>query len=255
MDSKEKNAGSEVKKNGGTSLGGAERAYTEIRRRILSLEFPPGMELEEGQLVALLHLSRTPVREALIRLASEGLVTIQRGRGARVAPLDLANLRSFFEALDLIQRAITKLAAIRHEPEDLPKIEKELKSFEVHAADEASLDLTEANHRFHLAIAAAARNPFLEHAYNRVMCEGLRIIRVCYSEHYGEIPPLKPHLERTADDHRQIFEAIRNRDAEKAEELAGEHNTLFRNRVSQTLSALSPSTRSIHANELAGESL
>ncbi|WP_081816743.1 GntR family transcriptional regulator [Fodinicurvata fenggangensis] len=254
MSSKEKNAASEGK-NGGNSLGGAERAYSEIRRRILSLEFPPSMELEEGHLVALLHLSRTPVREALIRLASEGLVTIQRGRGARVAPLDLANLRSFFEALDLIQRAITKLAAIRHEPEDLTQIEKELKSFEVHAADEASLNLTEANHRFHLAIAAAARNPFLEHAYNRVMCEGLRIIRVCYSEHYGEIPPLKPHLERTVEDHRQIFEAIRNREAEKAEELAGEHNTLFRNRVSQTLAALSPSTRGIHATEIPEDSI
>lgn len=254
MSTKEKSAGSEAR-DGATALGGAERAYTEIRRRILSLEFPPSMELEEGHLVALLHLSRTPVREALIRLASEGLVTIQRGRGARVASLDLANLRSFFEALDLVQRATTKLAAIRHEPEDLVPIEEELKSFEIHAADEASLDLTEANHRFHLAIAAASRNPFLEHAYNRVMCEGLRIIRVCFSEHYTEIPPLKPHLERTVQDHRQIYEAIRNRDAEKAEELAGEHTTLFRNRISQTLAALSPSTRSIHATALSDDTI
>lgn len=218
---------------------GGNRAYAEVRARILRLEFGPGLELEEGGLSRLLGLSRTPIREALIRLASEGLVVLQRGRGARVAPLDLGNLRAFFEGLDLLQRAISRLAAVRRTEADLARIETHLRAFEDHGRREASLDMTEANYRFHIAIAEAAHSNFLEQAYTRVMTEGLRVTRVCFSEHYDDIPPLVPHLARTMRDHQELFDAIRNQDADAAERLAGEHNALFRNRVAQTLITIS----------------
>lgn len=218
---------------------GGDRAYAEIRARILRLDFAPGLELEEGGLSRLLGLSRTPVREALIRLASEGLVVLQRGRGARVAPLDLGSLRAFFEGLDLLQRAVSRLAAVRRTEADLERIEPHLRAFEEHGRREESLDMTEANYRFHLAIAAAAHSSFLEQAYGRVMTEGLRVTRVAFSEHSEGAPPLVPHLVRTMDDHRDLFDAIRRCDADAAERLAGEHNTLFRNRIAQTLTGLS----------------
>src|SRR5688572_6773470 len=90
---------------------GAEHAYQELRERILSLSLAPGADLEESVLVATLGMSRTPVREAIIRLASDGLVTLTPNRGARVAPISLDEIRAFFEALDLCQRAVTRLAA------------------------------------------------------------------------------------------------------------------------------------------------
>jgi len=229
-------AGAPVEEQGPS---GGDRAYAEIRARILRLDFAPGLELEEGGLSRLLGLSRTPVREALIRLASEGLVVLQRGRGARVAPLEFGSLRAFFEALDLLQRAVSRLAAVRRTEEDLARIEPHLHAFEEHGRREASLDMTEANYRFHLAIAAAAHSSFLEQAYGRVMTEGLRITRVAFSEYSEGAPPLVPHLSRTMDDHQALFDAIRRRDADAAERLAGEHNALFRSRIAQTLTTVS----------------
>src|SRR5690625_7235330 len=112
------------------SGSGRQRAYAEVRARILRLDFAPGAELEEGALSRLLALSRTPIREALIRLASEGLVVLQRGRGARVAPLDISSVRTFFEALDLLLLAVSPLAALRRREEDCAGVRTHIGAFE-----------------------------------------------------------------------------------------------------------------------------
>ncbi|MDF2096003.1 GntR family transcriptional regulator [Aquibaculum arenosum] len=219
-----------------TNGSGRQRAYTEIRARILRLEFSPGAELEEGALCTLLGLSRTPIREALIRLASEGLVVLQRGRGARVAPLDISNLRTFFEALDLLQRAVSRLAALRRTGEDLAAIEPHIQAFEESGKRVESLDMAESNYRFHMAIAVAAHSEYLERSYSRVMTEGLRVARVCFSEENDrEAPPLSAHVDRTTSEHHALYNALLQQDADEAERLAAEHTILFRNRVAQTL--------------------
>jgi DNA-binding GntR family transcriptional regulator len=218
-----------------SELGGGERVYAELRRAILRLEVPPGAELEEGALSRQFAVSRTPVREALIRLGSEGLVNMQRGRGARVASLDLATLRDFFEGLDILQRTVTRLAASRRREADLAKIERPLHGFE-HAA--AALDNTaanEANYAFHRAIADAAQSHFLGAAYARVLSEGLRITHLCFSEHAGAEQRLPSHFAATIEEHRTMFAAIRDGDAEAAERVAGSHVLLFKNRVATTL--------------------
>jgi len=217
------------------SGSGRQRAYAEVRARILRLDFAPGAELEEGALSRLLGLSRTPIREALIRLASEGLVVLQRGRGARVAPLDISSLRTFFEALDLLQRAVTRLAALRRTEEDLAAIEPHIVAFEESGKRVESLDMAETNYRFHMAIAAAAHSDYLERSYSRVMTEGLRVARVCFSEENDRQVPLGAHLDRTTSEHHALYNAIRGQDAEEAERLAAAHTVLFRNRVAQTL--------------------
>ncbi len=75
-------------------------AYDYIKQRILSLKYPPGMNLAEIDFVSELKVSRTPVREALIKLASEGLVELHQNRGAWVSEITLSDIRQFFEALD-----------------------------------------------------------------------------------------------------------------------------------------------------------
>ena len=77
----------------------------------ISLAIAPGEELDESLLSTRYSVSRTPVREALIRLASEKLVVLSRNRRATVQPLDLAGFPGYLEALDLLQRAVTRLAA------------------------------------------------------------------------------------------------------------------------------------------------
>lgn len=214
---------------------GTESIYREIRRAILRLKFAPGSELEEGILSRQFGVSRTPVREALIRLSSEGLVRMQRGRGARVATLDLGNLRDFLEGLDLLQRAVTRLAAIRRTQSDLEAIEFHLIAFEGECGCLDNSGVNEANYAFHWAVCEAAHSVHLSAAYARVLAEGLRVAHLCFSEHQNAHRSLPAHLAQTMDDHRTMFEAIRSRDADAAERIAGEHVLLFKNRVADTL--------------------
>jgi DNA-binding GntR family transcriptional regulator len=91
------------------------------------------------------------------------------------------------------------------------------------------------NNTFHLAIAQASGNAFLEAGYKRLVAESLRLARVtlAFSSPDG-ITPLN-HLERSVKEHREIAEAIANRDAERAEKLAQQHALLFRSRVDDFL--------------------
>ena len=218
----------------GTTTVGSERVYRDLRRQILRLDLRPGEDLDEGIVSARFSVSRTPVREALIRLTAEGLVTSAKGRGARVASLDIGDLRAFFEGLDILQRSVTRLAAQRRQAADLERIETALLSFEQGAEALASEAVNDVNYAFHAAIGDAAYSSFLSNAYRRSLVEGLRIGYVCFSEHSGVDERLTTHLGATMQEHRAIFEAIVGRDAETAERIAGSHVELFRNRVATT---------------------
>ena len=214
---------------------GGEHVYVALRQSILSLALQPGAELEEGILSRRFCVSRTPVREALIRLSSEGLVTLQRGRGARVAPLDLRNLRDLFEGLDVLQRATTRLAASRRLEAELTTIEHHMLAFEAAAARLDSGAVNDANYAFHLAIGEAAHSQYVGSAYRRVMTEGLRVAHLCYSENTNCDRTLTDHLNATAREHREMLRAIRERDADAAEHVAGGHVVLFKERVTKML--------------------
>ncbi len=214
----------------GTTAGG-DKVYESLRRDILRLDLPPGSTLDEAVLSARYAVSRTPVREALIRLWADGLVCNVKGRGARVAALDLQNLRAFFEGLDILQRAVTRLAALRRRSADLDEIAARLAAFEDGAALHDSEAVNEANYQFHTAIARAAASDYLENAYSRCLMEGLRIGGVCFSDHTEVDERIETHLSATMRDHRDIQDAIVAQDADRAEALAGSHVDLFRNRI------------------------
>src|SRR5215213_4594935 len=112
----------------------AARVYEAIRSRILSMDLAPGAAMDEAALVRDFQVSRTPVREAVVRLASEGLVILLPNRGSQVAPLDLARIRDYLEAIDLVQRAVTALAARRRSDPALLLIDAAGKAFEDAAA-------------------------------------------------------------------------------------------------------------------------
>ncbi|MCE7030029.1 GntR family transcriptional regulator [Jiella avicenniae] len=218
-----------------TSEPGSERVYRDLRREILRLVLKPGEDLDESFVSNRFAVSRTPVREALIRLTAEGLVTSARGRGARVAPLSIGDLRAFFEALDILQRSVTRLAASRRQESDLARIETFMLAFEEGARALKTEIVADVNYDFHSAIADAARSSFLAASYRRSLVEGLRIGYVSFSEHEGLGERLETHLAATMQDHREMFEAIAGRDPDTAERLAGRHVELFRNRIAATI--------------------
>src|SRR6476620_10033701 len=101
---------------------GARMVYDLLRDEILDLVLPPGSPIDEVQLAERFKMSRTPIREALVRLAGEGLIETLPNRSTMVSNIDFLNLNTFFDALVLMYRVTTRLAARNHRPEDLAVI-------------------------------------------------------------------------------------------------------------------------------------
>ena len=205
----------------------AARIYDELRRRILNLELAPGADLDEMALAGAFNISRTPLREALNRLASEQLVVISPNRGASVAPLSLTGFPAFIESLALAQSAVNAFAAMRRSDQDLAAIAAAADAFEA-ALDDEGLALTEANRAFHSAIAEAARNPHLATFYQRLLDESARLARVSFS-YEGE--GRDAHLGQVVAEHRAMVAAIAAGDAARAEKLGHDHAALFQRRM------------------------
>lgn len=219
----------------GKGRGGAF-AYRRLRDDIVSLALEPGADLEEAGLVARLGLSRTPVREALVRLAGEGLVELLPNRGARVAPMGWGEIREHLEALDVMQRLVTRWAASRRTDAQIAAVEARLLAFEAAATAAVPAAMIDANWDFHAAIAAACGNGFLEAAYRRLLTANLRIARLAMTYECFESPcHYDAHVGRILDQHRGMLAAIRDRDGDAAERLAGSHADLARRRVAETL--------------------
>lgn len=203
---------------------GWRSVYDALRDEILSLALPPGQLLDETALAERFDRSRSPIREALIRLAGDGLVVTLPNRSTIVAPLEVSAFPKYVEALDIAQRVNTRLAAELRTAEDLKTIAKRQKEFEAAVKEGKHLKMSLANQRFHMAIAHAGRNPYLASFYERLLNQGRRMLHLHFD-----------YLERTndgyllTDEHGDMLEAIRARDAERANQLAHAHTRQFRN--------------------------
>jgi DNA-binding GntR family transcriptional regulator len=197
---------------------GVRLVYDILREEILDLALAPGSIVDEVQLADRFGLSRTPIREALVRLAGEGLIVTLPNRSTMVAPIDFANLAAFFDALVLMYRVTTRLAAEHRSPSDLVRLQAMQQAFAktVHAGDD--LAMIAANRDFHAAIAEAGRNPYYIALFSRLLDEGRRILRMYY---YTSFKPASPHpyiLE-----HEAILFAIRAGDVDLCDRLAKDH--------------------------------
>jgi DNA-binding GntR family transcriptional regulator len=163
-----------------------EEAEQRLREAIVRGELTPGERLTEDELAAWLGISRTPVREALSRLASTGLVTIDANRGARVAPLDP------MEMLDLVQVSrelillAQRLAAERATDDELHALREhhERRRVALRAGDSEGVE--RGAMAFHTAILRASRNQELQRVYPMVFPRLERIFRVTYPEWFHE---------------------------------------------------------------------
>lgn len=210
--------------------GGVDYAFREIRDRILDLRLKPGAVLEEVLVGAELGLSRTPVREALTQLSSFGLVEITPNRGARVAPLELAEAPELLESLELFQRATNRWAALRRSEEDIVVIENAHKVFEAATARGDKEIMGRANYDYHAAISRACGNRYLTDAAGRVELKTARLIHVAYNSVRNE-GDMAAYYQLVIEHHDKILRAIRDRDGDVADDLARQHTALFRNRL------------------------
>ncbi|WP_454702408.1 GntR family transcriptional regulator [Agrobacterium burrii] len=211
-------AETETKRARGT---GSRSVYESLRNEILSLALPPGQLLDETTLAERFNMSRAPVREALIRLGSDELVVTLSNRSTIVAPIEVATFPKYVEALDIAQRMNTRLAAALRTDADLKVIAKRDKAFAAAVKTGNHLAMSEANKEFHMAIAYAGKNQYLASFYEKLLSQGQRMLHLHFE-----------YLERThegyllTDEHTKMFEAVRDRNIDLADELAHAHTRL-----------------------------
>lgn len=199
------------------------------------MELAPGAPIDEVSLSERFGLSRSPIREALARLSSEGLVVILPNRSTVVTPIDFEGIPHFLDALDLLQRAVTRLAAIRRTRADLEAIvaaaaHHEAKILETIALAD-SLPMIESNHHFHMSVARAGKNSYYTSFYRKILDEGRRMLHVHF-----EYKMLEPDgIRNIAADHAEMVEAIKDRDPDRAEQAAHLHAAQFRGRFMEFL--------------------
>lgn len=196
---------------------GARHVYDVLRDEILSLSMPPGSPIDENTLAERLSMSRTPIREALVRLAGEGLVTTMPNRSAIVSNIDFANLHNYFEALTLMYRITTRLAAENRTPNDLATIRLYQADFAKAVRSQDALGMISSNRALHAAIAEAGRNPYYTSLCCRLLDEGRRLLRLYY-QWFNDKLPVEYVIE-----HEEIIVAIEARDVAACDRLATAH--------------------------------
>ncbi|PDS32278.1 GntR family transcriptional regulator [Rhizobium phaseoli] len=196
---------------------GTQSVYMTLRREILSMALEPGSPLDEVRLSERFGMSRTPIREALLRLAADGLVTTLPNRNTIVAPIDFASLPTYFEALTLMYRVTTRGAAERRNDDIMKSIRLHQKDFADAVAARDAYAMIEANREFHVAIAELAGNAYYTAFFAKLLDEGRRILRLYYSTFDDRLP------RQYVDEHEEIIAAIEAGDAERADRLAVAH--------------------------------
>ncbi|MFN3937942.1 MAG: GntR family transcriptional regulator [Gemmobacter sp.] len=211
---------------------GARHVYEALKAEILTLVLAPGKPLDETVLADRFGLSRSPVREALVRLSAEGLVEMLANRSTRVAPIALADFPRYVEALDFLQRINARLAARNRSAADLVQMKAQAEAFDAACRANDYLEMSATNRDFHMAIAEAGGNRYLTRGYGQLLDEGRRILHLHFD--YLQSSETDGILH---SDHYDMIEAIRARDVDEADRLAHAHTRQFHDGFLRFLSA------------------
>jgi DNA-binding GntR family transcriptional regulator len=196
---------------------GVKLVYDLLRDEILDLRLAPGSAIDEVQLAARFGMSRTPIREALVRLAGEGLIETLPNRSTMVSNIDFLGMPAYFDALVLMYRVTTRLAAQHHRAEDLEIIREHQAEFTAAVEAQDALAMIATNAAFHSAIAVAGRNSYYAAFFDRLLGEGRRMLRLYYQSYDDRLPP------RFVDEHEEIIAAIEARDVAAADRFGKAH--------------------------------
>lgn len=219
---------------------GVSTVYETLRNEIIELKLEPGSPIDELQLSERFSLSRTPIREALVRLSAEGLITTLTNRATIVSQIDFLGLPEFFDALTLMYRVTTRLAAAKHTDADITQIRVLQRAFEDAVEKRDALAMIATNRDFHVAIAQAGGNRHYVELFTRLLDEGRRILRLYYSSFNDVLP------KQYVGEHEEMIQAIINRDIERADQIAKAHADQI---VTQIRSYITADTR--HSSSLA----
>lgn len=198
----------------------SDLTYAEVRRRILGGEIEPGAVIGQEKLAAELGVSTTPLREALRRLAAEGLVVLGAHRDARVVQLSGDEAQHLFEVRASVDPLACALAAERRTPDDLERIDATLRELEP-LTGSPTTEALNAHRAFHRAIYLSAGNPILVGMLDSIWDKGDLYRRRALSAH----PPSDADRARVHRQHLNLRDAIEDGDQEAARSLSHAHIT------------------------------
>jgi DNA-binding GntR family transcriptional regulator len=211
-----------------TSL--SHQAYEVIKRRIVTLELPPGSVIDENKLQEELDLGRTPIREGLQRLAREQLVTIIPRRGMFVTEIGISDLQRLFEVRLTLEQLAVQLAAQRGTAvhwDQMQQVLNQVVNQEPAAADPTCFpEIDESCHRI---IYQAADNPFLKETLATLYTLNLRLWYLYLAKLGDRTNPIVEY--KHIVEHQKILDALRDRDGDLAEQLMAEHIELYHSNI------------------------
>lgn len=199
-----------------TRISGAQLAYERMKAMIGNGEILPGTRISEAEVSALLGLGRTPVREALERLHAEGFVIRSANGRLAVASLSVREAADLFAVRVVLEEMVAEEATRNATPESLDGLRKTVTAMELAASAGLGAEVARYGEEFHYRL--------LEMAGNAVTKRLLQNLRE-HIRRYRSVAPKSDigRCEIAAREHRQIYEAVASRDAEKAGRLMREH--------------------------------
>src|SRR5436309_2745347 len=205
----------------------ADRAYDELRDRIVTLQIAPGAPIDEDLLGEELGMGRTPVREAIKRLALENLVTVFPRRGTFASEINITDLADISDVRGQLEGHAAYRAAERitdAQRVELAALLSELRGSEGSDDVEALMELDARVHRF---IFRCAGNPYMEETLARYYNLSLRIWYLVLDR--------LPHLFARVHEHDDVLQAIAAGDAERAREILATHVATFEREIRAVL--------------------
>ena len=201
----------------------AEHAYLALRDRIVTLALPPGRALREDELMRELGIGRTPLREAVKRLALENLVAVQPRRGTFVTDVDSADIVHITEVRTELEGFAAALAAERIDEPGARRARALLVETERMPGDGGHDALMRFDQRIHRFTWETAANPYLGETLERYFTLSLRVWYLVLES----VPGLGPAVH----DQTRLLEALLARDAGRARRLMREHVAGFQQEI------------------------
>jgi DNA-binding GntR family transcriptional regulator len=196
-------------------MSAADRAYAHTKERILDGDYAQGRLIGEGEVSDAVGVSRTPVREAFLRLEAEGLLRLYPKRGALVVPISAADVEDVMETRMLIERfAIRRVIELDLELEE--RLAAAIAAQEKHADADDAVAFVDADREFHRIFVAATGNAIVLQTHDSLRDQQNRMGLAALS--VGS-----ERMERILTQHREIVAAVRGRDATEAETLIDRH--------------------------------
>ena len=193
----------------------AERAYEDLRRRIINFSLFPGARITEGELCTEYGISRTPIRAALQRLAVEGYLTIRPKQGCFIRQIDISELAHYYDVRISLEVTAVELAGANMTQAELSALAADWNPETMPQGSLVTDALKDAEEEFHVRLAEGSGNPILA-GYLRDINDHIRIIRrLGWPDHESVVD--------TYRDHHQLCQHLLAGEVEEAKQLMIQH--------------------------------